>query len=190
MTKNKAGRTSFHRTSALILALVLLSACATSSGVPNVFGRQARVSTIDEATASRVRTSLTSADYKRLAETVTNKMLAAPHAQAWAVERPVFIVGVTANNTDDENIRIGDVYDGIQERLLNSGLVRVAGESATNFDYVIRPEMTSTQQTDADGNQLKFYTLRIKLYTLGDELIGQWSDNLAFARTEKPFFGF
>lgn len=47
------------------------------------------------------------------------------------------------------------------------------------FD-VVGPEITGTRQTDAYGNQLRFHTLRIKLYTLRDELIGQWSDNLAF----------
>lgn len=183
-------RLSLTTISMMTLAMVSIAGCETPVGNPAMFGRQGPVSTIDDTTASRVRTSLTSADYRRLAETVTNKMLAGPRAEEWANLQPKFIVGQTANNTDDENLRINDVYDGIQERLLNSGLVRIVGDSSTEFDYIVRPEMTSTQQTDTDGNQLKFYTLRLKLYTLSDELIGQWSDNLAFAKTEKPFFSF
>ena len=183
-------RLSLTTISMMTLAAAAVTGCETPAGDPQMFGRQGPVATVDADTASRVRTSLTSADYKRLAETVTNKMLAGPRASEWAVAQPKFIVGQTANNTDDENLRINDVYDGIQERLLNSGLVRIVGDSSTEFDYIVRPEMTSTQQTDPDGNQLKFYTLRLKLYTLGDELIGQWSDKLAFAKTEKPFFSF
>ena len=115
-------------------------------------------------------------------------MLASPQANRWASRRPRVIVADLKNNTDDENLRVSDIYDGIQERLLNSGVVRVVSKQSTNFNHIVHSYVTSTRQRGEGGNELVFYTLTLKLYDVSGELVGQWSDRTAFARQKKPFF--
>ncbi len=54
---------------------------------------------------------------------------------------------------------------------------------------MIRPEITSTRQRDAATRQeLVFYTMKMKLFKLDGELVGQWSDDMAFADAGKTWF--
>lgn len=172
-----------------LAGILVLGACATPVSGPDNYGRQGRVATVDASTASRLDTRLTSADFKRFAEGITDKMLTSRQALSWAEKQPKLVVGDIANNTDDENLRVADIYDGIQERLFNAELVRVMDKSSTDFDYVVKPEVTSTNQRDAStAQELAFYTLKLKLYSLDGELIGQWSDDAAFAQGAKTWF--
>lgn len=166
-----------------------LASCANEGPTgPVSYGNQGRVATVDSGTASRVSTELTGADFKRFAETMTDKILVSK-AEEWTGDKPRLVVGDIDNNTDDENIRAVDIYDGIQEKLLESQTVRVLDRSATDFDYVIRPEITSTRQRDvASRQELVFYTMKMKLYKLDGELVGQWSDDMAFADAGKTWF--
>jgi hypothetical protein len=146
------------------------------------------VATVDSGTASRLDTSLTGADFKRFAEGMTDQILVSK-AAAWNGNKPRMVVGDIDNTTDDENIRAVDLYDGIQEKLIESGMVRVMDRSATDFDYVIKSAITSTRQREAATNQeLVFYTMKMKMFTLDGELVGQWSDDMAFAQAGKSWF--
>ena len=163
--------------------LISLSACG-----PKTFGQQGDVAMVDPMSGAHLQTSLTMADYLRLAETVTNKMLATPFVQSWGSKRPKLIVGDLVNNTDDESIRMRDIHDRIQEVIFNSGLVRVVDTSATSFDYIIKSEMTSTRQYGRNNQEMVIFTLQLKMFKLDGELVLQQSDDLALAKAERRMF--
>ncbi|MCD8338974.1 MAG: hypothetical protein LUC43_02055 [Burkholderiales bacterium] len=56
-------------------------------------------------------------------------------------------------------------------------------KSANNFDYIMHTEITDTVQRAPDGQKLVDYTMKIKLFTLSGELVGQWSDDLSLFRS-------
>ena len=169
---------------ALLAVLITLYACQGQRS----FGTQGPVATVDPRSGAHLQTKLTMADYLRLAENVTNKMLVTPFVQGWGKKRPKLIVGDLANNTDDEGIRVRDIHDRIQETIFNSGLVRVVDTSATSFDYIIKSEMTSTRQFGQGNQELVIYTLQLKMFSLDGELLLQQSDDLALAKAKRSFF--
>ena len=162
---------------------LLLSGCETTPQ-----GKQSSVELIDAKSRKHLETQLTVADYAALAEVVTNKMLVSKLVQSWGMSKPKVIAAIPVNNTDDESIRMRDLHDRIQETLLTSGVMRVVDKSATEFDYVIKSELTSTRQYGKDGKELAYFTLQLKIFTLMGELKGQWSDDLAMAKAEKKLF--
>ena len=113
---------------------------------------------------------------------LTNKMLASP-VIANAKRPPRIVVGTLRQNTHDENLRVQDIQDRIQEVLLNSGAVRVLDSSATSFDYIMQSEITDIVTRAPDGQKLVDYTMKIKLFTLDGELVGQWSDDLSLFKS-------
>ncbi|MCB1761087.1 MAG: hypothetical protein KDI68_15055 [Gammaproteobacteria bacterium] len=168
----------------LILAAVLaLGAC--QSTMPNL-GGQSRVSVVDSGSRAHLQAQLTMADYTDLAEKVTNKMLDSRLVQSWK-HKPRLILAKLRNNTDNENIRMADIYDRITETLLNSGTVRLVDQSATSFDYVVRSELSSNRQYGEGGQQLVGYKLELKLFTISGEMMGQWSGTLTLAKGRKSF---
>lgn len=169
---------------ATIALSVLLGGCQS---MPLV-GQQSNVAMVDPNSRAHLQADLTMGDYVALAETVTNKMLSSKLVQSWGGKKPKLIVGILVNNTDDESIRMKDIHDRIQETIFNSGLVRVVDKSATSFDYVIKSELTSTRQYGKDGQELVYFTLQLKMFTIEGELKGQWSDDLAMAQAEKKLF--
>lgn len=170
-------------TSILGSLLFVLNGCG-----PTTYGQQGSVAMVDANTGMHLQTKLTMADYLRLTETVTNKMLATPFVQNWGNKRPKLIVGDLRNNTDDESIRMRDLHDRIQEVIFNSGLARVVDRSATSFDYIIKSEMTSTRQYGGNNQELVIFTLQLKMYKLDGELVLQQSDDLALAKAERRLF--
>lgn len=162
-----------------------LSACQTSGGT---FGQQSRVAIVDPANRAHLQTELTMGDYMAFAEKVTNKMMSSKLVQKWGTKRPRLIVGRLANNTDNENIRMRDLHDRIQETVFNSGLVRIVDKTATSFDYVVRTELTSTRQYGSKGEELVYFTMQLKMFKLDGELVGQWSDDLPLAKAGKAVF--
>lgn len=171
------------------LLVSIIGASAIIGGCQSVpIGKQSDVAMIDAKSRGHLQAKLTMADYVALAETVTNKMLASKLVQSWGKRKPRVIAATPRNNTDNENIRMADLHDRIQEILLNSGVMRVVDKSATNFDYIIKSELTSTRQYGKGGKELVYYTLQLKMFTLMGELKGQWSDDLAMAKSEKSMF--
>jgi len=154
----------------------------------NPQGQQSDVAMVDPKSRGHLQAQLTMADYVALAETVTNKMLVSGLVQNWGKKRPKVIAAVPVNNTDNENVRMRDLHDRIQETLFGSGVMRVVDKSATDFDYVIKSELTSTRQYGKGGKQLVYYTLQLKMFTLMGELVGQWSDDIAMAKSQKRMF--
>jgi len=177
-------KTHYYLSAACIaLALITVNACA-----PLTQGRQGDVAILDAGSRAHLQTELTMGDYIAFAEKVTNKMLTSPMVQGWGTRKPKLIVGDLVNNTDNEDIRMKDVHDRIQETIFNSGLVRVVDSSATSFDYVIKSELTSTRQSGKDGQELAYFTLQLKMFKLDGELAGQWSDDLPLGKAKKRLF--
>lgn len=173
------------RTSFLIIALLGMSACQTTGGGSR---QQSNVTIADPANRTHLQTELTMGDYIAFAEKVTNKMLSSGLVRKWGKKRPKLIVGRLRNNTDNENIRMKDLHDRIQETIFNSGLIRVVDKSATSFDYVIKTELTSTRQYGEKGRELAYFTMQLKMFKLDGELVGQWSDDLPLAKSGKSLF--
>ena len=174
----------------LIVGGALLTACQTANELGSTIGfgsqtkgSQGGVAVIDSSERAHLTAGLTTADYMAFAEKVTNSMLTSKFVQGWADKRPRLILGVVVNNTDNENIRVKDIYDRIQETLFNSGLARVVDPTATDFEYIVKPELSSTRQYGTGGKELVFFTLQLKMFKLDGELVGQWSDDLALGRT-------
>lgn len=161
--------------------MFLLSGCVSTTPI----GSQGNVAILEQNTRAHLSTELTMADYTAFAEVVTNKMLSSQLIQGWGSKRPKLIVSKLLNNTDDESIRMADVYDRITETILNSGVARLVDTSATQFDYVVRSEMSSTRQYGKNGQELVFFKLEFKLFTIEGEMVGQWSDVLPLGKAKK-----
>ncbi|MCU7835832.1 MAG: penicillin-binding protein activator LpoB [gamma proteobacterium symbiont of Taylorina sp.] len=171
-----------------ILLSILGSTIAVTGCQSIPMGQQSDVAMVDAKGRGHLQAQLTMADYVALAEKVTNKMLVSKLVQRWGKKKPKVIAATPVNNTDNENVRMSDLHDRIQETLFNSGVMRVVDKSATSFDYVIKSELTSTRQYGKGGKELVHYTLQLKMFTLMGELKGQWSDDLAMAKSEKSMF--
>lgn len=78
------------------------------------------------------------ANYLAFAENVTNKMLKSKLVQDWGDKKPKLIVGNLVNNTDNEYIRMQNIYDRVQETIFNTGMVPIMGKSANSFDMYSR----------------------------------------------------
>ncbi len=163
--------------------LCMVYGCASGT-----FGQQGDVAILDSGNRAHLQADLTGGDYLAFAEKVTDKMLKSPVVGSWGAKKPKLIVGRLKNNTDNEGIRVQDIHDRIQETIFGSGLVRIVDESATSFDYIIKTEITNTRQLGNDGQELAYFTLQLKMFTLSGELMGQWSDDLPLGKAKKRLF--
>jgi len=159
---------------------LVLSGCVTTGG--------SQVSIEDKGSREHMTTGLTMADYTAFAEVVTNKMLSSRFVSSWGKKRPKLVVASLRNNSDDESIRMQDIYDRISETILNSGIARLMDISAEEFDYVVKTELSSTRQFGKDGAELVFFKLEFKMFTLDGEMVGQWSDLLPLKQSAKSMF--
>jgi penicillin-binding protein activator len=176
----------------LVCLFMSIAGCESMPSMPTkIFGgsegQQGDVEVVDPRDRSHLQAELHSGDYLTLAENVTNKMLSSRLVQGWGSKRPRLIVGILVNNTDNENIRMVDLQDRIQEVIFNSGLVRVVDKSATSFDYIIKSELTSSRQYGSGNQEQVFYTLQLKMFKLDGELMGQWSDDMSLAKAKKSW---
>lgn len=172
-------------TKLITFAVAAFAVTACQTNMPQ-FGGQSGVSIVDPGSRGHLQAELTMADYTDLAEKVTNKMLDSRLVEGWR-KKPRLILAKLRNNTDNENIRMADIYDRITETLLNSDTVRLVDQSATSFDYVVRSELSSNRQYGSDGQQLVGYKLELKLFTISGEMKGQWSGSLTLAKGKKSF---
>ncbi|XPV77565.1 MAG: hypothetical protein ACNI27_06535 [Desulfovibrio sp.] len=174
------------------LCLIVLAAfalCGCKAGSYGGLGGQGNVGIVDNSARVHHETRLTGTDFVQFAEKVTDKMLASGIVSSWGGKRPKLVLGHVRNSTDDENLRITDIYDRIQEVLMNSGAVRIVDKSSTSFDYIMKNTITSTQQRNPQtGEEIVNYTLMLKLFKIDGELVGQWSDDLVLGKGQKSLF--
>ena len=165
-----------------VAPVVLLMAFATSGCMPSnsgsPLGRFTSVSIVDSSERIKLDTKITLSDIIVFAENMTNKMLQSPIFSK-AKKLPRVIVTAIRNNTHDENLRVRDIHDRVIEVMINSGKVRLLDDSALNFNYIMRTELTDIVTRSSDGQKLVDYTLKIKLFDLNGELVGTWSDDLS-----------
>ena len=168
------------------VAIVGISGCSTTQfvGTPvaTPSGHMQSISIVDSSERIKLSTKVSLSDIIAFAENLTNKMLQS-RVIAKAKKKPRIVVGSLKQNTHDENLRVQDIHDRIQEVLFNSGAVRVMDRSATNFDYVMKSEITDIVTRAPDGQKLVDYTMKIKLYNIEGELVGQWSDDLSLYKS-------
>ncbi len=165
-----------------VTSVFILTGCGQSQ-----LGSQSRVSILDDSSRAHLQAELTMADYTAFAEKVTNKMMASRLVQSWGNKRPRLVVGKMRNNTDNESIRMQDIYDRISETILASGLVRLMDKSATSFEYVVNTELSSTRQYGAGGEELAYFKLEFKMFRIDGEMVGQWSDVLPLGKASRRF---
>lgn len=168
--------------------VILAISSLVMTGCGNVqLGEQGGVAILDDSSRAHLDAELTMADYTAFAEKVTNKMMASRVVQNWGNKRPKLVVGRMRNNTDNESIRIQDIYDRITETILGSGLARLMDKSATSFDYVVNTELSSTRQYGQQGEELAYFKLEFKMFTVDGEMVGQWSDVLPLGKARRSF---
>lgn len=165
----------------LIIFPLILLGCSSLQ-----LGSEGDVST-NPGDGAHLDTKLTMADYTSFAEKVTDKMLRSKLVQSWGSKKPRLVVSKLLNNTDDESIEMSDIYDRISATILKSGLVRIVGQTATSFDYIVRSELSSTRQYGKDGEELAYYKLEFKLFKISGQMVGQWSDVLALGKAKRRF---
>lgn len=167
-------------------AVATLSGCGTTQyvGTPvaTPSGHMQTISIVDSSERIKLDTKVSLSDIIAFAENLTNKMLSSP-VIAKAKKKPRVVLGSLRQNTHDENLRMQDIHDRIQEVLFNSGAVRVMDKNATNFDYIMKSEITDIVTRAPDGQKLVDYTMKIKLFNLEGELVGQWSDDLSLFKS-------
>ncbi len=168
----------------ILLLLIPLTLIGCSGGQ---FGGQSRVSILDGSSREHLQAELTMNDYTAFAEKVTNKMLMSRLVRSWGTKRPRLVLAKLRNNTDNESIRMQDIYDRITETILGSGLVRILDTSATSFDYVVKSELSSTRQYGSNGEELAYFKLEFKLFKIDGEMVGQWSDVLPLGKASRRF---
>jgi hypothetical protein len=189
-------RQGFWRVAACVGVAALAgwaAACATPSppAPPAASGAPSeRVKYGDVGSRDTLQVQATTEDVKDMARIVTDKFLRSSVVRGWSGngQVPRLVVGRLVNNTDDESIRMGDVYDFIQTQLIQSGAVRIVDTSATDFEYVVRTELTSTHQYSKEGEELYHLTLQTKLFTVDGELAGQWSHEVKKLKEKRRVF--
>jgi len=164
------------KTAAVVsIAALALSACTTTGGV-----QSASVTSGAPLSAS----VLANADFNRLAEGVANDFLFSPIVGEWTAEgeTPIVYVAPPRNETHNASINGADIQNRLFEVFMASGALRpTLAPDATNFEYVLRSEITSVRQYDSASNRLQYdYTYLLRLTDSQDLVVGQWSGEAAY----------
>ena len=172
----------------LFVALAILSGCAQPASI----GRQSNVGMAEEGSRVHLNDRLTGEDFVALSQKVTEKMLSSRVVQTWLSKnkRPLLVVAIPENTTHDANILAVDLQDEIIATVLDSGVSRVIDESSlsSSYDYILKTTITDTSQKGAGGSRLTYYTVKLQLFSLQGERLGQWHDKIGLSKAAKSFF--
>ena len=166
----------------LVFSTIMLSGCvatgSNNNGSANSSGHISSISMVDSSERRHLNTRVALNDIIAFSENLTNKML---QSQVFSnlKKKPRVIVGKIKQNTHDDNLRMSDVHDRIEEYLFNTGKVTVKDKSATDFDYIMEMELSDIVQRADDGQKQVDYMMKIKLYDKAGDLAGTWSDDLS-----------
>ena len=173
----------------LLCVATLFTGCAQT---PSSIGMQSNVGLITDGERVHIKDKLTPEDYIALASKVTEKMLASTKVQSWAKKgkKPLLVVAVPENTTNDASIIAEDLQDEIISKILDSGVSRVIDESSLSlsYNYIIKTTITSTTQKGDGGSKLTYYTCKLQLFSLRGERLGQWHDKIGMATAKRSFF--
>jgi hypothetical protein len=172
----------------LLMATLALSSCVQ----PTSIGNQSNVAIVEEGSRAHLNDRLTGEDFVALSRTVTEKMLSSREVQGWLKKKkkPLLVVAVPENTTHDANILAVDLQDEIISTILDSGVARVIDESSVSsrYNYILKTTITDTSQKGADGSRLTYYTVKLQLFSLKGERLGQWHDKIGLAKAPRSFF--
>jgi len=172
----------------LFVALAILSGCAQPASI----GRQSNVGMAEEGSRVHLNDRLTGEDFVALSQKVTEKMLSSRVVQTWLSKnkRPLLVVAIPENTTHDANILAVDLQDEIIATVLDSGVSRVIDESSlsSSYDYILKTTIADTSQKGAGGSRLTYYTVKLQLFSLQGERLGQWHDKIGLSKAAKSFF--
>jgi len=179
----------------IVGCFLLLSSASLFTGcaqVPTSIGQQSNVAIVADGERAHVQDRLTAEDFVALAGTVTEKMLSSAEVQSWAKKgkKPLLVIAVPENTTNDASIITEDLQDEIISKVLDSGVSRVIDESSlsSSYNYIIKTTITSTSQRGDSGSKLTYYTCKLQLFSLRGERLGQWHDKIGMATAKRSFF--
>lgn len=167
--------------SIMMVAGIGMTGCATTGG-------QSRVAVADTDSRAHQEPDLNMGDLMAFAENVTNKMLADRKLKSWHKKKPKLVVGKILNNTDDPNLNVADMTDRIVEVIFNAEMAKIVDQSAEEFNYILRSEISSNRQYGEKGKQLVEYRMTMKIFTVDGEMVGNWSDRFNLAKAERKMF--
>jgi hypothetical protein len=108
-----------------------------------------------------------------LADEVAAKVLDAPAFQARTEggRKVKIVIGDVINNTDQEGIRVEDIFTTIRNQIVSAGTTRLFAPGELNVDFVIAPELTSSTIADAKGRRQRCYMLNLTLTKPSGEFV-------------------
>jgi len=169
---------------AIVLVSIMLTACVTNGGRP-----QGRVAMVDSSERAHLQANLNMTDLMSAAERLTDKMISSYQVLEWGDKRPRLIVGKIRNRSDIDNIPEEELYERIQSIIVDSGVARVVGQSATKFDYILTGVIGSTTQHGDNGEEQRQFRITLKITSIDGELLGSWQDtSKSFMKDKRPLF--
>ncbi len=172
--------------------LLVVAGILTGCTQPMSIGQQSNVGMVEDGSRVHLNDRLTGEDFVALSRKVTEKMLSSREVQSWVTKnkRPLLVIAVPENTTHDANILAVDLQDEIISTVLDSGIARVIDESSlsSSYDYILKTTITDTSQRGASGSRLTYYTVKLQLFSLEGERLGQWHDKIGLTKASKSFF--
>ncbi|MBL3598297.1 MAG: hypothetical protein JMN25_00335 [gamma proteobacterium endosymbiont of Lamellibrachia anaximandri] len=168
--------------SIMMVAGIGMTGCVTTTG------GQSKVAVADIDSRAHQEPDLNMGDLMAFAENVTNKMLTDRKLKGWHKKKPKLVVGKILNNTDDPNLNVADMTDRIVEVIFNAEMAKIVDQSAEEFNYILRSEISSNRQYGEKGKQLVEYRMTMKIFTVDGEMVGNWSDRFNLAKAERNMF--
>lgn len=94
---------------------------------------------------------------------------------------PRLVIGNIRNDTDNENILVGDMVQKMREILVRTGAVRVFTADATDFDFVLAPRLTSSTLRSISRKEIeRSYSFSFQITTIDGEYITEESVDKIF----------
>jgi hypothetical protein len=110
-----------------------------------------------------------------LANEVATKVLDAPAFQARTEggRKVKIVIGDVMNNTDQEGIRVEDIFATIRNQIVSAGAARLFAPGELNVDFVIAPELTSSMIANprGRGRSQRCFTLNLTLTKPSGEFV-------------------
>ncbi len=188
--KRKAWLVTSCRIALLLVVAVCAFGCVQTS--PYSVGRQSNVAIVEPGSRVHLNDKLTGEDFVALSRRVTEKMLTSRVVQEWLQQgkRPLLVVAVPENTTHDADILAVDIQDEIISTILEADIARVIDESSVSsrYNFILKTTVTDTSQKGPNGSRLTYYTVKLQLFSLRGERLGQWHDKIGLSKAPRSFF--
>jgi|CXWL01.1.fsa_nt_gi hypothetical protein len=95
-------------------------------------------------------------------------------------EAAKLVLGIPQNNSARWDVQAEDIFDTVRNRLVSEGRMRVFSTGATDVEYIVTSEFTSTRTVGRRNENVLTFTLT--LTTIEGEFIGSYSSHRAFVQ--------